>query len=329
MKWFRSRRDTLNWGVLGCGRFAMSRTIPALLRSPSSRLLGVASRDTNRAREAQEKFDLPRWYGSYEALLDDPSIAAVYIATSNASHATLAIQAAQRGKHILCEKPITVTHDQALNVASAVASHRVQAMEAMMWRFHRQHEIAHEIVISGTIGAVRLVRGAFSFLLQDRSDSRWDAMAGGSLLDLGCYPVSASRFYFGAEPTHVFAWADLAEGGADRRVAGALRFEQGHAAFDCGFDLPLRSDMEVVGDTGIIHIPAPWVPERRARIDLNGRTIRLPAFDHYVTQFEHFASAILTGSPLRYGLADAVAQMACLGAIKRSLGTHAVEAPNG
>jgi predicted dehydrogenase len=196
-----------------------------------------------------------------------------------------------------------------------------------MWRFHPQHLRARALVDSGAIGTVQLVRGAFSFPLDRGPNVRWrPELAGGSLMDLGCYPISAARFYLGREPLSAWARGEIdAEFGVDRRVAGCLEFPGGRALFDCAFDLPFRPDLEIVGERGTLHFPRAWQPAEEAVLLVDGRSETLPPANHYVAMFEHFSRSILEGSAPRYDAEDAVRQMGVLDAIVRSMRSGAAE----
>jgi predicted dehydrogenase len=313
----------IRWGVLGCAAFARRKTIPALLDTPSAELVGVASRAPAKAEEFRAEFGLARAYPSYEALLDDASVDAIYIPLPNGLHGDWTIRAAERGKHVLCEKPFTSDAPEAQRVADAAARAGVRVMEGFMWRFHPQHLRARAAIDSGAIGAVRLVRGSFSFPLPRRANVRWARdLAGGSVMDIGCYPTSGARFYFGEEPTRVQAWGEVdPEFGVDARVAGLLDFPSGRATFDCAFDLPLRCGAEIVGEKGTIEFPKSWLPDDEALMVIDGQAQRLPLTNQYVEMFEHFSRALLDGTVPRYGPEDAVRQMRVLDAIRRSIAT--------
>jgi len=317
----------LIWGVLGCASFARRRTIPALLRTPSARLTAVASRSAERAEAFRAEFELPRAHSSYEALLADPEVGAVYVVLPNGLHAEWTARALEAGKHVVCEKPFATDADEARRVAAAASRAGRHVMEAFMWRFHPQHLRARAAIDTGAVGRVQLVRGAFSFPLERGANVRWRPdLAGGSLMDLGCYPISAARFYFGAEPLRARAWGDVdAEYGVDRRIAAVLEFAGGRALLDCAFDLPFRSDLEVVGERGTVALPRAWQPPEEAEIVVAGQAERLPAANHYVEMFEHFSRAVLDGTAPRYGPADAVAQMRAVEAVLRSVHSGASE----
>jgi len=311
----------VKWGVLGCAAFARGRTIPAMLETPSVELVGVASRSAEKAEAFRAEFNLPKAYGSYEEMLDDPEIQAVYNPLPNGLHGEWMIKAAEKGKHTLCEKPFTSDAEEARRVAEAASRTGVKIMEAFMWRFHPQHQRARQAIDDGVIGPVRLVRGAFTFVIARQPNVRLDrSLAGGSVMDVGCYPISGARFYFADEPTTVCARGTIdPEYQVDMSMAGVLEFPQGLALIDCGFHLPFRSDLEIAGDKGTIYIPKAWLPDEEATLILNGQTVKLPPANQYVNEFEHFSQCILQNTPPRYGPDDAIRQMRVVDAVLRSL----------
>lgn len=320
--------EKVTWGVLGCANFARTRAIPAMLKTPSVELVGVASRSAEKAEAFRSEFGVARAYGSYEEMLDDPGIAAVYIPLPNGLHAEWTIKATERGKHVLCEKPLTADAAEAERVAEAVRRAGVKMMEAFMWRLHPQHERARQAIEDGAIGVVRLVRGAFTFAIQRKPNVRLDAeLAGGSVMDVGCYPISGARFYFHDEPTTAYARGAIdPEYGVDMSMAGVLTFPNGLAVVDCGFHVPFRSDLEVVGEKGSITFPKAWLPDEEATVVINGETEKLPPANQYVNEFEHFSQCVLNGTPPRYGPEDAVKQMRVVDAVRRSIRSGQPEA---
>jgi predicted dehydrogenase len=311
----------IKWGVLGCASFARRRTIPALLASPSVELVGVASRALEKAEAFRSEFKLQRAYGSYEEMLEDRKIQAIYIPLPNAMHAEWMIKAAQTKKHILCEKPFASNTSEVRQVAAAAKQAGVFVMEAFMWRFHSQHQRARKAIENGDIGPLRLVRSSFSFTLPRNSNARFvPEMGGGSVMDVGCYPISAARFYFEQEPTLAYAQGNFdPEFGVDMRMAGVLEFPTGRALIDCAFDQPYRTEMELVGESGTIRIPRSWLPDPEASLTINDKTERLPLENQYVDEFEHFSQCILNGTTPAYGPEDAVRQMMAVDAVRRSL----------
>jgi len=319
----------VRWGVLGAASIAVRRLIPAIARSQGGVLQAVASRDERRAREIAGRFGIRRVYGSYEALLADPEVDAVYIPLPNSLHRAWTERAAAAGKHILCEKPLGVTADDAAAMVEACVRARVVLLEAFMYRFHPQIERLLTLVRSGAIGRPWLVRSAFTFGVGAGPNIRLEpALGGGGLLDVGCYCVNISRLILG-EPTVAFATADE-EGGVDVRLAGALRFNGGRMALvDCGLRAPYRQVCEVVGPEGSLLLRRPFQPEedpaeiviRRARGEPEER-LEIPGTNQYVRMIEHFAT-VVAGEPARYPPQDAVANMRALDALRRAARTGA------
>ena len=247
----------LRWGVLGCANFARTRAIPAMLECDCVELVGAASRSLEKSESFRTEFGLSRAYGSYEELLADDSVQAIYNPLPNGLHAEWTIKAMEAGKDVLCEKPFASNAAEAQTVADAANRTGKKVMEAFMWRFHPQHLHAKKAIEDGVIGDVRLVRAAFTFAIQRKPNVRLDPeLAGGSVMDVGCYPISGTRFYFGAEPVSVFARGTIdPEYKVDMSMAGLLQYPTGLALIDCGFHLPFRAQVEIAGDKGTILIP--------------------------------------------------------------------------
>ncbi len=314
----------VRWGVLGCANFARNTAIPAMLKSNNVELTAVASRTIGRAEQFQRDFGFDKAYGSYEELLADPDVEAIYDPLPNGMHGEWTIKAAIAGKHSLCEKPFTVSLDEAKAVDAAIKQHGVLAMEAFMWRFHPMHLRVRELIAEGEIGTIRNVRVAFTFSIAREPNVRLsDALAGGGIMDVGCYCISQSRFLFDAEPTSVFAIADYdPEYNVDMLASGILTFPGGRASFDCGFELPFRCEYEVAGSKGRIVCPLSILPGENAEIHVhanNGvRTETFPGFNQYVLEFEHFSRAVAGEETLRYGTEDAIKQQRVIDAVYKS-----------
>lgn len=319
MKPASSNPTIIRWGVLGAARIAVNQVIPAIQRVAGAELVAIASRDLDKARETAARFGIPKAFGSYEALLDDPDIDAVYIPLPNALHAPWTIRAAQAGMHVLCEKPLALHASQAGEMIAACRAHGVQLAEAFMYRHHPQIVQSLELVRAGEIGTPRLIRGSFSFELSRPDDVRWDpALGGGALLDVGCYPVSAARLVFGAEPVKALATATFTPRGVDETLAGVLVFpEERVALVDCSFRLPLRQGLEIIGTAGRLALPWPYNPgPRPTTITLvrgdEERTITIPSANSYVLMVEAFNDALLSRRPFPYPPEDAQANMRAL-----------------
>ncbi len=313
--------DKVRWGVLGCADFARRRAIPAMLRSQSVELVGVASRSPEKAEEFRTEFSLPRAYSSYEQMMEDPEIQAVYVPLPNGLHGKWTMEAADHRKHVLCEKTFASSAAEARLVAEFAMRRNVRVMEAIMWPFHSQHERAKGAIRDGAIGVVRCVRASFSFPIPRKPNVRLRPdLAGGSVMDIGCYPVSAARYYFEAEPTHVYACGEIdTEYRVDMRMSGVLEFANGSALIDCAFDLPYRTHLEIVGESGTIVMPKPWQPDPEATVLIKGQTVTLPEENQYVKEFEHFSRCLIDGTAPRFGPEDAVRQMSVIDAVLRSI----------
>lgn len=314
----------VKWGVLGCAAFAKSTAIPAMLRAEGVELTGVASRDKAKAESFAREFGFQRAYGSYEELLADPEIEAIYNPLPNGLHPEWTIRAAEAGKHSLVEKPFAASLADAERAAEAVRKHNVKVMEGFMWRFHPMHRRARQLIAEGALGEVRFVRSAFTFTLARQPNVRLNReLAGGGLMDVGCYCLSAARFLFNAEPTNVYAVADYdTEYGVDTLAAGLLEFAHGRATFDAGFALTYRCEYEVVGDKGRIIAPGAFLPgnEPELHVEIGGKATREPFFgiNQWTLEFEHLSRSIAEGTPLDYDIEDILKQQRALDAIYRS-----------
>jgi predicted dehydrogenase len=304
----------------------LNRLRPAFDASRTATRLAIASRCPGRAQAAARDFGFGRAYGTYEELLSDPDVDAVYIPLPNTLHSEWTIKAADRGKHVLCEKPLCPTAAEAAVVAHCRAR-GVRLMDGFMWPHHPRTQRIHDTIGSGVIGEVRRVTGAFTFRMDplDPKNIRLRPdLAGGSLLDVGCYPVSAIRWAFGEEPERVFATARHAHG-VDIEASGLFTFRDGRtASFDCGFTLPYRAWLEIVGTKGTIRVPRMWAPHPRAtwEVEVNGQ----PAVEHategedqIVRMLDEFAAAVWENRDPRPGPDEAVKTLRVLDALRQSI----------
>jgi predicted dehydrogenase len=313
----------LHWGLLGTARINRA-LIPPLRASARNELVAVASRTLERAEVYAREWGIPRALGSYEALLADPDVDVVYISLPNGLHAEWTIQAAQAGKHVLCEKPLAVTPGEVDVMAAAARQAGVVVAEAFMYRHHPQTLKVKELVDNGAIGRLRLVRGSFTFSLSRTVDVRLDpALGGGGIWDVGCYPISYARYLVGGEPLEAFGWQVAGASGVDEVFAGQLRFAGDvYAQFDCGFRAPFRTHLEIVGSDGTIDVPHPFKPGldeqiRVTRGDLT-ETIVIPGQELYIGEVEDMADAILNGQAPRVSLEDSRGNVATIAALLRS-----------
>jgi predicted dehydrogenase len=277
---FSSRTFAMNtirpirWGILGCARIARRGLIHGIRASQSGTLLAIASRSLDSARKWAVEFGVPKAFGSYEELLRDPEIDALYLPLPNELHKPWVLAAADAGKHVLCEKPLALDATEARAMVDHCRRRGVILMEAFMWRHQDRTRKLHELVTSGVIGELRLVRSSFSFPI-DPGDWRLDpARGGGALWDVGCYGVSTARLFAGNEPVATTAFAHFGKTGVDLTLAPALQFAGGLlATIDCSFEQPFRCAYELVGTRGVIDVPDAYLPPADGKPAARIRTI--------------------------------------------------------
>ena len=313
----------LRWGILGTARINRM-LIPPLRVSAGNRLVAVASRELARGEAYAREWKIGRVHGSYEALLADPGIDAVYIPLPNHLHAEWTIKAARAGKHVLCEKPLALSVEDVDAMASACREAGVVLAEAFMYRHHPQTLKVKELVDSGAIGTLRYLRGAFTFELTRPNDVRLrPEWGGGCLWDVGCYPVSFARFLVGREPLEVYGSQVLGPTGIDETFAGQAVFPGDVLfQFDAGFRSPARAEMELAGTTGTLRIHHPWRPEQDHPLLLTreggSEEILVSGEDRFLLEIEDLCAAVRSGRPPRMSLADSRANVAMLVALQRS-----------
>jgi predicted dehydrogenase len=313
----------LNWGLLSTARINRA-LIPALKASKRNRLTTVASRRLDAAQAYAREWGIARAHGSYEALLADPEVDVIYVPLPNALHAEWSIKALEAGKHVLCEKPLALTVQEADNMAAAAhASGKVLA-EALMYMHHPQTRRVKELVDSGKLGRLQLIKGAFTFVLKREGDVRLQSeLGGGSIWDVGCYPISFARLVAGAEPEEVFGWKLPANDGVDMTFIGQMRFPDGVLAqFDCGFQTPGRAFIEIAGTEGSLYIPSPFKPGRDERLELRlgDKTEKLiiRGEELYKGEVEDMADAALKGERPRISLEQSRGNIATMVALIES-----------
>jgi predicted dehydrogenase len=320
----------VRWGIISTANIGMKQVTPGIMKSPHSEVVALASREVGMAEAALVQLGLPqgRAYGSYEELLADPEVDAIYNPLPNHLHVPITLAAARAGKHVLCEKPISITSKEAEELRGAPKD--ILITEAFMVRYHPQWHRAREIVRSGELGDVHLVRGAFFYYLDDPTNVRNLAdIGGGGLLDVGCYCVIAGRYFFEAEPKRVVALVDRDPNFKTDRLASVIAdFGNGRQlSFVCGTQTAGRQTVEVMGTKANLEIVIPFnapLGEQTA-ITVGGGTHRdlyrreiIPEVDQYTAQAEAFALAVLGKQTLPYGIEDAITQMRVLDAIFRS-----------
>ena len=320
----------MNFGILSTANIN-GKFLDGARAAEGIEVLAVASRSSAAAQRYADEQRIPRAYGSYDDLLGDVDVQAIYIPLPNSMHVPWTLRALEAGKHVLCEKPLTRHRADAERVVAAAAQHGLQVSEAFMYRHHPQIARLVELVSGGAVGPLRAVRGHFSFNLPDGENVRLDAdLDGGALMDVGCYCLSATRLLAG-EPELVTAVSHVGAGGVDTRFAAALSLPGGVLAhFDCGFDFAFRHELEVVGDSGTLLLRDPF-HGRAAGIEVrdgNGvRTIEIESADPYRLQAENFAAAVQGRAPLLIGGADMIAQAAAIEALYESAASGRAVAP--
>ncbi|MGB8213185.1 MAG: Gfo/Idh/MocA family oxidoreductase [Anaerolineales bacterium] len=315
--------QTLRWGLLSTARINKA-LIPPLQLSKRNKLLAVASRSQEKADSYAREKNIKRAYGSYEALLADPEIDVIYNPLPNHLHAEWTIQALEAGKHVLCEKPLALSLAEVDAIAAASEKYGKIVAEAFAYRSHPHMRKVKELVSGGKLGKVKMMHGSFTFVMTNLEDIRWDPlMGGGSLWDIGCYPLSFMRGLLGAEPLEVFGWQVTSPSGIDETFAAQLRFPGDiYAQLDCSFKIPIHEFMEIVGDQATLTIPKPFNSAFRKKLYLTraGKisTIVVKGPDPYAAQVEDFADTILLGRPPVVSLADSRADTAAILALLES-----------
>ncbi len=315
----------LRWGIIGCAGIAMRSVIPGIQASETGDVLAIASRDLTKAQEAAAKLNIPKAYGSYEDLLADPEIDAVYIPLPNHLHIEWTIKAAAVGKHVLCEKPIALTANETMKMAEACKAAGVVLAEAFMYRYHPRYDRILEIIASGEIGQIRGIHGTFTFNnAKNHGNIRYTKeWGGGSIYDVGCYPISAARLILGTEPEAATCQALFSpeHGNVDMMASGLIEFPN-HVAltFDCAMWADFRNTLEILGESGRIEVPSAFIGNPNFFVSNNRGQIRreeeMPNLNTYALQADDFAHVVWGNKKQRYTPSDAIANMrvidACL-----------------
>ncbi len=328
------KQGKVRWGVLGAAKIGIQKVIPAMQRGEWSEIAAIASRDLQKAQTAARELGIRKAYGAYEELLADPDIEAIYNPLPNHLHVPWSVKCAEAGKHVLCEKPLSLTVSEAKELVKVRDSTGVKMGEAFMVRTHPQWLRTRELVQSGRIGELRSVSGFFSYSNADPKNIRNIAeYGGGALMDIGCYPITTSRFVFQQEPTKVLGLIERdPQMGTDRLTSAILEFPSGRATFTSGTQLVPYQRMHFFGTKGRIEVEVPFnAPiDRPCRIfidtgsDLFGggiETETIPACDQYTIQGDLFSRAIRENTEVPVTLEHAVQNMAVIEAIFRSART--------
>jgi predicted dehydrogenase len=319
----------LQWGILSTANIGTGAVIPATQKSERGEVAAIASRDEERGRAVAADLGIPKSYGSYEALLEDPDIDAVYIPLPNHLHAEWTMAAAAAGKHVLCEKPLALSAAQAQEMVDACAEAGVKLVEAFMYRLHPQWVTAREIVASGRLGALTAVHSFFSYNNTDPDNIRNIAdYGGGAAMDIGCYCINLSRMFFGSEPDEIQSVVYRhPEFGTDTLTSGMLRFGDAQATFTCSTMIEDYQRVHVFGTEGRLEIEIPFnAPEdRRHRLFFTHggeppvapatETIETEAANQYTLQADAFATAVLDNKDVPLSNADSIANMKVIEAV--------------
>ena len=322
----------VRWGIVSTADIGLKKVIPGILKSPHSEVVALASRELGKAEAALRELGLSnaRAHGSYESLLADPNVDAIYNPLPNHLHVPITLAAARAGKHVLCEKPVAMTAAEAADLRQAPSD--VIIAEAFMVRHHPQWQRARDIIRSGELGRVHLVRGAFLYFNDDPANVRNIAdIGGGGIMDIGCYCVIAGRYLFEAEPKRVVALVDRDPGFRTDRLASVIADFGGgrQLSFVCGTQSSGRQTVEVFGTAASLEIVIPFnaPPDEKTALLVGGggpldrslfRREILPEIDQYAAQAEAFALAVLGEQKPAFGVEDAIHQMQVLDAIFRS-----------
>jgi predicted dehydrogenase len=315
--------DKIRWGILSTAKIGREKVIPATQRSQTGVVTAIASRDLSRAKKVAAELGIEKAYGSYQELLSDRNVDAIYNPLPNHLHVRWSMRALSANKHVLCEKPIGLNVAESEQLAGAAATHpKLKVMEAFMYRFHPQWQTARQFVREGRIGQLRTIHTDFSYYNDDPQNIRnqFDIGGGGGLMDIGCYPISLSRFIFDAEPQRVLGHIEIDPAlKVDRLVSGVLEFFQGTSTFTCGTQLAPYQRVNIFGTSGRFEIEIPFnAPSDRpcrawAQIGTKPGTpmeeINFNVCDQYTLQADAFCRSIIEDTPVPTPLADAVANM--------------------
>jgi predicted dehydrogenase len=317
----------VRWGVLSTADIAIEKVLPAMQQGEYCEIAAIASRGLEKAQAAAKRLGIARAYGSYEELLADPTIDAIYNPLPNHLHVPWSVKALQAGKHVLCEKPIALTAAEGQELVDTARQHpHLKVMEAFMYRFHPQWQRARQLVAEGRIGTLRTIQSFFSYYLADPNNIRNLATAGGGgMLDIGCYTVSLSRFIFGAEPRRVFGLVEYdPQFKTDRLASAILDFGHGTSTFTCSTQLSPYQRVNIFGTEGRIEIEIPFnaPPDRPCKIwyehEDKIEEIQFPICNQYTLQGDLFSQAVLNNTSVPTPLEDAVANMRVIEAVFRS-----------
>ncbi len=330
----------IRWGVLGAAKIALTKIIPAMRLGALAEISAIASRDLEKARAAARDLNIPKFYGSYEELLADPEIDAIYNPLPNNLHVEWTIKAAEAGKHVLCEKPIALTTEEARKLIETRDRAGVKIQEAFMVRSHPQWLAVRDLIRQKRIGDLQAINGFFSYFNDDTANIRNRIeTGGGALLDIGCYCINISRFILGEEPRKVAALIERdAELKIDKLTSAILNFPSCQSTFSCSTQLVPYQRMQFFGSNGRVEVEIPFnIPidePTRIFVDTTGdlygadiETIEIPAANQYTIQGDLFSRAIIENSEQAISLEDSIKNMAVIEAVFRAAETGKWETP--
>lgn len=323
--------EKVRWGILSTANIARTEVIPAIKRADNAELVGIASRDEKVYRIAKE-LDITKAFASYEELLKDDEIDAVYIPLPNHLHKEWVNKAAYYGKHILCEKPVALNVAETIDMVNTCAKNNVKFMEAFMYQFHPQHERVRELISEGAIGEVKLFKSSHSFYLKNREgDIRMNAeMGGGSIYDVGCYSIHAARSILKAEPESIHGFAEI-DSSSKVDTSAYIHMVMDNKVpvlIDCSFDMLERNEYEVIGTKGKITVPYAFRPDRNGGVgeiilNAGNKTITEKiSGDIYKFEIEHFSQCILQDTAPQNSGVDSINNMKAIQSCYNSLNNH-------
>lgn len=308
----------VKWGVLSTANIGVKHVIPSMQESELCDMYAISSRSAETAKAAAEELEIDTWYGSYEELLADPEVEAVYNPLPNHLHIPWTIKALEAGKHVLCEKPIAITADEATQLLDVMKSHpELKVMEAFMYRFHPQWVRVKEIIKSGAIGRIHAINSVFTYHNTDPGNVRNMAdIGGGGILDIGCYCINLSRFLFESEPVNVKSQIDFdPEFKTDRVASGILQFDEGMASFFCSTQIEHHQRATIYGTDGYLELNIPFNSSnehiRKLWVHKGGETETqlFDTCDQYILQGDAFSRAIIENTEVPTPITDAIANM--------------------
>ncbi|QDU07165.1 Gfo/Idh/MocA family protein [Gimesia aquarii] len=319
--------DKIRWGILSTAKIGTLQVIPAMQKGNFSEVTAIASRNLAQAKQVASQLGIARAYGSYEELLEDPDIDVIYNPLPNHMHVPWSIKAIQAGKHVLCEKPIGLSSEEGQTLLDCAQKHsELKVMEAFMYRHHPQWQLVQKIVQEGKIGTLRTIQSFFSYFNDDPQNIRNQSeLGGGGLMDIGCYPISLSRFIFDEEPNRAFGIAEYDSTlNIDRLTSATLEFPNGSSTFTCSTQLNPYQRVHIHGTEGRVEIEIPFnAPiDRPCKVWLQTGTeineIELEVCNQYTIQGDLFSQAVLNNTSIPTPLEDAVSNMKVIEAVVES-----------